>query len=329
MNHFEYLFPVSLDAAVDELINRTKIAVLAGGTDLIPRLKQRVANPDSVLNLAGIPELKEIKIREDDLFIGSMVTLARVIEDPLIGRHVPALVESAQCVASPQIRNQGTVGGNLLQARRCFYFNQSDSWRANLSPCFELNGKICHQVPTSTGCRALYYSDLAPVLLAFDASAEILDGERQRSVSLRDLIHSHVTEASGKFILKGILVPLPSAGTWSKFVKQSLRSAVDFAVSNAALRYSPRGSKGKTGPLFRMCVGAVSPEPFLLDETGEEFVHSGAQWKPEDLAGRAIEEARRKMALIREPGILPSVKKDSLGILRRAFEELLVAIPHS
>ena len=103
-----------------------------------------------------------------------MVTLKEMATHPLIQRHTsPLLSRGARRVASPQIRNLATIGGNLLQETRCLYFNQSEYWRKNISPCLKLGGEVCHQVSKSNTCRALYYSDTAPVLLAFDAQAEI------------------------------------------------------------------------------------------------------------------------------------------------------------
>ncbi len=325
MHCFEYLSPESLDAAIGLIRSRENIAVLAGGTDFIPLMKQGLKRSECLLDLGRVQELKETFLRGNDLFIGSMVTLAGLVENPIVRMHIPALAESAVLVASPQIRNQGTVGGNLLQARRCSYFNQSDSWRANLSPCFGLGGSLCHQVPSSSSCRALYYSDLAPVLLAFDAAAEVLDEKGMRTVSLQSVIHSHVSGEGGKFLLKGISVPVPAAGTWGKFMKQSLRSAFDFPVANAALRYSPEGTKQSADPLLRIYVGAMSPEPFSLDETAKEF--SGGLLDARDLAKKALEEAGRKSAAIRETGVAPAVKKGSLKILQRLCEELTASLP--
>ena len=140
MNRFDYFSPESLESAAREFMAGENMALIAGGTDLVPLLKSGVKKPARLLNLARVRELKELTLRRDGLFIGSMVTLRELIENSIVRKHLPTLAESARWVASPQIRNQGTVGGNLLQEKRCLYFNQSDSWR-KIPACFALGGR--------------------------------------------------------------------------------------------------------------------------------------------------------------------------------------------
>ena len=326
MNRFDYFSPESLESAVRDYMGGDDMALIAGGTDLIPLLKSGVKKPARLLNLSRVQELKELTLRGDGLFIGSMVTLAELIENPIVRKHIPALAESARWVASPQIRNQGTVGGNLLQEKRCHYFNQSDSWRENVSPCFQLGGGVCHQIPSSKVCRALYYSDLAPVLLAFDSAAEILDEKGPKTISLQELIHNHVAGVKGKYLLKGISIPSLPPGTWGKFLKASVRSAIDFALADVAIRYSPAGPRGEN-PLIRIVIAALSPEPFYLEETARELSGAGNAPHPEKIVESALKEAGSKMALIRETAVSAKTKRQSIEILRRAMEELLSFLP--
>jgi 4-hydroxybenzoyl-CoA reductase subunit beta len=329
LNPFRYLTPESLDSAVRALVQGENVALLAGGTDLIPLLKYGVKKPSCLLNLERVQELKGLTLSGNGIFIGSMVTLSELIESPIVRRHIPALTETATWVASPQIRNQGTVGGNLLQEKRCPYFNQTDFWRANVSPCFQLEGGVCHQVPGSNVCRALYYSDLAPTLLAFDAAAEILDGGGVRTIPLKDLIHDHVSGRMEKVLLKGILIPSPLPGTWGKFMKQSVRSAIDFPLANVAVRYSPAGGKEKTDPVIRIFIGAMAAEPFSLDETARGLSNPRIVEGREDLLEKAMKEANGKVALVRETAVTAKTKRQSLQILRRSIEELLAVLPRS
>jgi 4-hydroxybenzoyl-CoA reductase beta subunit len=326
LNRFDYFSPESLESAVRDYMAGDEMALIAGGTALIPLLKFGLKKPARLLNLSRVQELKELILRGDGLFIGSMVTLAELIESPIVGKHIPALAESARWVASPQIRNQGTVGGNLLQEKRCHYFNQSDSWRENVSPCFQLGGGVCHQIPSSKVCRALYYSDLAPVLLAFEAAAEILDEKGPRTISLQDLIHNHVAGVKGKFILKGISVPHLPPGTWGKFLKAGVRSAIDFALADVAVRYSPAGSRDEK-PLICIVIAALSPEPFSLEKTARELSMPGNALRREKIVELALQEAESKMAPIRETAVSAKTKKQSLQILRRAMQELFSALP--
>ena len=163
---------------------------------------------------------------------------------PFRGQHIlPCPGPSARSVASPQIRNVATVGGNLFQERRCLYFNQSEYWRKNVPACFKLKGEVCHKVPGSNTCRALYHSDTAPALLAFDARAELYDRDNVGSF-LSTNNSAPCDRWKRKAPLTGLLLPLPPDGGWGRFMKYSVTAAIDFATINVALRFSPAVPEG-------------------------------------------------------------------------------------
>ena len=296
---------------------------LAGGTDLIPLIKYGLKKPSCLLDLKKILSLKSITLRKDGLFIGSLVTLSEIAGHPMINKTLPALCRSARSVASPQIRNLATLGGNLLQERRCLYFNQSEYWRKGVSPCLRLGGEVCHQVPRSKRCRALYYSDTAPVLLAYDAQAEIHDQDGFKVVPLRDLIHRPIVDGSEKFLLTGIVIPHPPEGTWGRFIKSGLRAAIDFATINLAIRFSPVSGPKQPVPVLRIFVGALAPEPIGLDETAAYLVSNLSKLPSlkEKMKERALKEMRAKSALIRETGISLKSKKNAFYIVSGAIGE--------
>ena len=242
---------------------------------------------------------------------------------PLIHRYLPALAESARRVASPQIRNLATIGGNLLQERRCLYFNQSEFWRKSIPPCLKLGGEVCHQVPKSKRCRALYYSDTAPVLLAYDAQAEIHDRDGFKVVPLRDMIHRPIADGNEKFLLTGIVIPHLPEGTWGRFIKSGLRAAIDFAMINMAIRFSPASGPKQQVPVLRIFVGALAPEPIALDETADYLVSNLSKLPSikEEMKERALKEMRAKSALIRETGISLKSKKNAFYIVSSAIGE--------
>ncbi len=319
-----YEAPESLDQAVNALMTGDSITLLAGGTDTIPLIKYGVKKPSSLIDLKNIPSLKLITLRDEGLLIGSMVTLTEIANHSLINRYFPALAQSARSVASPQIRNVATVGGNLFQERRCLYFNQSEYWRKNVPACFKLRGEVCHQVPGSNTCRALYYSDTAPVLLAFDARAELYDRGNFIILSFQEMIRRHVTGGNEKLLLTGILLPLPPDGTWGRFMKYSVRAAIDFATVNVALRFSPPFPEGPRTPVVKIFVGAISPEPVELNETAENLVSNFANHS--SLRGEIKEQARKevskKSALIRETGVSLKSKKNAFDIVSNVLGEL-------
>lgn len=319
-----YEAPESLDRVVNALMTRDKITLLAGGTDLIPLIKYGVKKPSCLLDLKNIPSLKSITRREGGLLIGSMVTLAEIANHPLVNRYCPALGQSARGVASPQIRNLATVAGNLLQERRCLYFNQSEYWRKGVPACLRLGGEVCHQAPKSKTCRALYYSDTAPALLAFDARAELYDRGNAEVVPLQEMIHRHVTGGTEKLLLTGIHLPIPPEGTWGRFMKYGVRAAIDFATINVALRFSPAFPEKQQAPKVKIFVGAISPEPVELNETAEFLVSNFS--KRSSLQGeieeRARKEASAKSALIRETGVSLKSKRNAFDIASQVVREL-------
>lgn len=319
-----YEAPDSLDRVVDTLMTRDGVTLLAGGTDLIPLIKYGVKKPSCLLDLKNIPSLKSITLKEGGLLIGSMVTLTEIARHPLVNRYFPALGQGARSVASPQIRNVATLAGNLLQERRCLYFNQSEYWRKGLPACLKLGGAVCHQAPKSRTCRALYYSDTAPALLAFDARAECYDRGNAGVVPLQELIHRHVSGENEKPLLTGILLPIPPEGTWGRFLKYGARAAIDFAMINVALRFSPAFQGEGQSPKVKIFVGAISPEPIELSETAEFLVENFSKRSSlgGDIQERARREASAKSLLIRETGVSLATKKNAFDVVSQAVREL-------
>ena len=248
-----------------EAIPAAGSAVFAGGcTDLMPLLKQGVRQADRLVLISRIPELQGIQVEGQEITIGAAVTLREIADSPLLNRVLPAAAQAAGRAASPQIRNIGTVGGNLLQDRRCIYFNQSKAWRDALEPCFKTGGRICHQMPNSPCCRAICYSDMATPLVLYEARAEYWEDGSLRCVSLEDLLKRH-SESNGcsqplPILLTRIRIPVPPEGEQSGFYKYAMRTSIDFPLINFAMRcQSNRPPK--------LVAGAVAPAPVCLEET--------------------------------------------------------------
>lgn len=162
-----------------------------GGTDVISLLKQQLGHPHTVISLSGLQELRQITVSAGKVRIGALTTLTGLIRSPDLRESVPALGEAARKVASPQIRNQATIGGNILVTNRCIYFNQSDINRQAHHPCFKADGDHCHVVKGASRekmplCRARVVSDTVPVLLLLDAKLSFTGSTGDRRVSLRD-----------------------------------------------------------------------------------------------------------------------------------------------
>lgn len=325
-NSFKYVAPDSIEAASEYLLTEKNVLFLAGGTDLLPQIKSGLKQPSLLVDLGEIKSLKSMTAREDGLFIGATETLADLTRNPLLSKYLPVLGDCALSVASPQIRNRATLVGNILQERRCLYYNQSEYWRQNVAPCLKLGGEVCHQIPHSQTCRSLYYSDAAPVLLALDARAEQYDKGRFKSTAVQDVIRFHIHKPGEKRFLTGILIPNPGQGTWVRFIKQGVRAAVDFASLNAAVRYTPpiNGS----GPTIKIFVGACSPEPLELKETADLMTANLSRLLElqEDVKERAVKELITKSALVKETAISVKAKKSSFYLIANLLEELFAAM---
>ncbi len=164
---------------------------IGGGTDIMPLLKNEVRDDKDFVFLKKIPELHVLEEKDGELIIGATMTLTELAESALLNSRYAAIAQAASLTASPQIRNIATVGGNIMQDRRCIYFNQPHLWRSGLAYCFKTGGSICHQIPNSPVCRAIYYSDVATALIAYEAEVEYIeDGETHRT-DLKSLIERH------------------------------------------------------------------------------------------------------------------------------------------
>ena len=164
---------------------------IGGGTDIMPLLKNGVRDDCELVFLKKIPELRELTDAESYLVIGSGMTLTELAENKLVNERCTAVAQAASLTASPQIRNIATIGGNIMQDRRCIYFNQTHLWRSGLAYCFKTGGTICHQIPNSPVCRAIYYSDVATALIACDAEVEYIENGEIHRESVETLIARH------------------------------------------------------------------------------------------------------------------------------------------
>ena len=194
MPAFELLQPTSVDAAL-ELLDRHGAGawILAGGLDSFDWLKDRIKRPAAVIDLSGVAELRGIRPWQDGLEIGAMTTLTEVVRDPVVRERFALLAEAAELVASPQIRNQGTIGGNVSQDTRCWYYRAG--WA-----CYRAGGNICyadtpqalnreHAIFEADRCVAVNPSDTAPALIALDASMVIRGMGGERVLPAEQVLH--------------------------------------------------------------------------------------------------------------------------------------------
>ena len=319
--------PRSLDEAQAQARTHKSHAWLAGGSDLVPLMRKGLKQPECLIDLSRIPELRQIEMREQGLFIGAMAGLADLMRHQLVREHCPALSSAAGMTASPQIRGMATLGGNLWQDRRCVYFNQSAFWRQSLARCFKTGGSVCHQRPGSPKCLAIYHSDLAPVLLALKARAQCFGDNGPHEMPLKQLVHEHVkrngTAQPGSGLLCGLIIPHGSLSSWCRFAKYSMRSSIDFALASAALSWlPPRTAGGRPGVSFYL--GAMGPEPIELSQTQDLIAKTGSDpdMHRQDWIHAAHAEAGQKSSLIVDSALSVKVHKKALSLTAGLVEHL-------
>jgi 4-hydroxybenzoyl-CoA reductase subunit beta len=266
--------PSTIDDAVAARGQNPGSRYLAGGTDLIVKMRRQIDAPNSLIDLAGVDELTEIKASADGLSIGAGVTLAAFARDAAIAPY-SAIAQATETIAGPGHRNIATVGGNLCQDTRCIYYNQSEWWRSANSFCLKHRGDICHVAPQGERCHAAYSGDLAPALMVFGAEVDIAGPKGRRRIPLGDLFvedgRAHLALAEGELV---VAVHLPAALAPSAYAKVRLRGAIDFPLAGVAVALASTG--GKIGSL-RIALTGTNSRPFLL---------AGS----ERFAGRAIDD---------------------------------------
>lgn len=279
---------------------------IGGGTDIMPLLKNGVRDDCELVFLKKIPELRELTDAESYLVIGSGMTLTELAENKLVNERCTAVAQAASLTASPQIRNIATIGGNIMQDRRCIYFNQTHLWRSGLAYCFKTGGTICHQIPNSPVCRAIYYSDVATALIACGAEVEYIENGEIHRESVETLIARH-TVTNGlschehlPILVTRFIVPCSEAGERTGFYKYAMRTTIDFPLINFALRYC--GSRGT-----KLVAGAVAPHPVVLEKTAERM-DSGAS--DDEIVAVCCEELGKLAMPIKEACITPALKRN-------------------
>ncbi len=292
--------------SLKETISFEHPTYIGGGTDIMPLLKNGVRDDCELVFLKKIPELRELTDAGSYLVIGSGMTLTELAENKLVNERCTVVAQAASLTASPQIRNIATIGGNIMQDRRCIYFNQTHLWRSGLAYCFKTGGTICHQIPNSPVCRAIYYSDVATALIACDAEVEYIENGEIHRESVETLIARH-TVTNGlschehlPILVTRFIVPCSEAGERTGFYKYAMRTTIDFPLINFALRCC--GSRGT-----KLVAGAVAPHPVVLEKTGERM-DSGAS--DDEIVAVCCEELGKLAMPIKEACITPALKRD-------------------
>ncbi|HEX2692103.1 MAG TPA: FAD binding domain-containing protein [Kofleriaceae bacterium] len=272
---FRYLAPSSLSEATAALADLGPGAqVLAGGTDLFPNMKRRQQTPGTVIALRGIATLGARSVDPvRGLTLGALTHLSAIEHDRAIAAAWPALSRAASLVATPPIRNMGTLGGNLCLDTRCSYYDQSHEWRTAIGYCMKKDGDTCWVAPSSPRCWAVSSSDTAPVLCALGAEVTLVSLAGERRIAASELFADdgiHYLTRRPDEILTEIHVPAPAEGERSAYVKLRRRGSFDFPVLGVAV--AARLGAGGAVEAARIFVGGTGSRPHEARSAAELLI---------------------------------------------------------
>ncbi len=273
MPAFELYQPATVDDAL-ALLNQygSKAWVLGGGLDSFDWLKDRIKRPEVVVDLSQVKELKGVRSVDGGLEIGAMTTLTDVVRNPIVKEKYAILSEAAEAAASPQIRNQGTIGGNVSQDARCWYYR--GGWS-----CYRAGGNICyadtpsgmnreHAILGADRCVAVNPSDSAPALIVLDAKMVLRSSHGERVVDAEDYFIGPGTDITRMTLLEpgtlltAIRIPATWAGAKFYFEKVRDRNVWDFALVNVASAIKMSGNNIQD---IRLAVNGVAAHPVRLN----------------------------------------------------------------
>ncbi|MEE8433695.1 MAG: xanthine dehydrogenase family protein subunit M [bacterium] len=279
---FDYFRPASLEETAELLREHgPQCRLVAGGTDLLPNMKNNLVRPKAVISLQGIRVREPELTAEGFLRVDAKTTLADLAISSLVREQAPLLAESALEVASNQIRQMGTLGGNLCQESRCLHFNQSHEFQFQ-EPCYKLGGDCCYPYPgVGKSCLSVFMSDTAPALICLEAQVEVYRGGKTRKMPLADLYTQdglNPLTLGQEEIVTAVLIPAVSPRSGGAFEKNTTRGGVDFAIVSVAV-WLRLENDGATCAEVRICLGSVAGGPLRAPKAESQ------------LAGNRLDEA--------------------------------------
>ncbi len=278
MRTFAHFNPRTLNEAV-AILQRygTKARVIAGGTDILGKMKDKIlpVYPEALVNIKTIADLDFIETTRGTARIGALARLEDIASNEMIKEKYPALAEAARRTASPHLRAMGTIGGNICQDIRCWYYRNAN----NRFPCMRKGGGRCYAIEGDNrfhsifggsvegGCYAVHPSDTAPALLVLGANAKTT----KRTIPLDDFFGVDVrktTVLDPDEIVTELRIPAPAKGTKSAFLKFALRKSIDFPIVNCAAAVTLSGDRVASA---KICLNAVYVKPYRAS-AGEELI---------------------------------------------------------
>jgi len=319
---FRYHRPTRLRDALELIAAHPARALpIAGGTDLVPNMKHRLFTPDHVVSLRGIPELRGIHEMDGELRIGATETLADISRHALVAKHFPSLAMAAGLVAGPQLREMGTIGGNICLDTRCTYYNQTAFWRNALGYCLKKDGEVCHVTRVGKKCVAAHSADTPPVLMTLGASVDLAAPRGGRTVPVDEFFLADGianTVRGWDELVVAVRIPLPPRGRRSAFRKLRQRNAIDFPLLNVAVA----AELDDTGIVeaMRVVVSALGARPRVI--TGLEKIVAGERLTA-DVIEAAAARAHQQCHPLENIIVDPDWRRAMVPVyVKRALEDL-------
>lgn len=322
MRSFEHVNALDVKTAI-ALLSEPATEAIAGGTDLLGELKARLRSPKRLVNLKALTNLREIRYSpKAGLRLGALVTLAEIERHPVIRERFSMLAQAAASAATPQLRNMGTIGGNLCQKPRCWYY------RHKLFPCWLKGGEQCfaedgenryHAILGADRCHAVHPSDLAPALIALDATIHVVGPDIAGEISLEEL-YTKPTESRRQMTILGpneliaeVRVPTPKKTARGVYLKAMERQSWSFALVSVAAQLCFEGERIAEA---RLVLGGVAAIPWRAKDS--ERILMGQRFSDE-LAERAAEAAVAGVQPLRDNAYKVPLAK---GLVKRALRVL-------
>jgi 4-hydroxybenzoyl-CoA reductase subunit beta len=288
---FDFRAPRTLDEAARILDGEGSNAMpLAGGTDLLPNMKRRQQVPHTLMSLRYIEDLTRIHLDQSASRLGACLTLSDIAADPRFRNGLTALAQAAAQVATPQIRNMATLGGNLCLDTRCNYYDQSYEWRKSIDFCLKKDGTTCWVAPGSPKCMAVSSTDTAPALIALGARVRLVSRSEEREVPLADLYNNdglnYIRRRPDEILAEVLLDSLH--GWKSTYWKLRRRGSFDFPVLSvaAAAHLSSNGIVEDA----RIAIGSAASRPLVATDAAKSLL--GRPLNQDSIAEAATVAAR-------------------------------------
>jgi len=314
---FELHQPTSVKEAIELKARLPESDFVAGGTDLLPNYKWGLNTRKHVISLARVEEMRELSTTR----IGALVTLTQIEKSGMLASSLPILPETARQIATPLLRNTGTLGGNLMLENRCFFFNQTYLWRKSVDFCLKADGQQCHVVPQKEKCYATFSADMPAALMALGATMDLASTRGTRTVGLAGVYNGpdgiHRLSKEPDEMVTGVNLP-PDAPRWrATYKKLRLRDSFDFPELGiaAAVRFEGERVKG-----FRLIANALENVPVVLDDLGASAMD---QPLTEETIQRIAKEAEGRVRPVKNTNLPPSYRKAMTRVYtERALREL-------